>query len=137
MSRILALDIGAKRTGIAVTDQLQIIATALEVIPTKDLLDFLKNYLGNEPVEQIVLGYPLHKDNNPTDATPLVEKWMKTLKKNFPGIEIYTEDESFTSKKAVETMVNAGFKKKDRRKKGNIDKISAVLILQTFLENKT
>lgn len=136
MARILALDYGAKRVGIAVTDPLQIIATSLETVQTDHILDYLKKYFANEEVCEIVMGYPTRMNNEDTHATPLVREFVKTLEKEFPSIPVYLEDERFTSKMAVQTMIDGGVKKKDRRQKGNIDKLSATIILQSYMESK-
>ena len=133
MPRILAIDYGAKRTGIAVTDPLQIIATALDTVRTHDLLEFLKK---NEAVEAFVIGMPRKLDNTASDNAPRVEGFIKVLKKNFTGIPVHTHDERFTSSMAMQSMIAGGSKKSDRREKGNIDKISATIILQSFMESK-
>lgn len=137
MSRILAIDYGSRRVGLAVTDPLQIIASPLDTVPAKDLLTFLKHYLLKESVEQIVVGYPLQKDGAPTHATPLVDQLLQQLKQTFPGVSITTHDERFTSKLAQRSLVESGAKKKSRQNKANLDKISATLILQSFLEDIT
>jgi putative Holliday junction resolvase len=134
MPRILAIDYGAKRTGLAVTDPSKIIASALETVPTEKLLEFLKKYAQNEPIEAFVVGMPKNLDNTPTDGTVYVERFIITLKDTFPEIPIHLHDERFTSKMAVQTMIAGGMKKKNRQIKGNIDKISAVIILQSFME---
>lgn len=137
MARIIAIDYGSKRVGLAVTDPLQIIASALETIHAKDLLPFLEKYLLNEEVEAFVVGMPKNLNNEATDATQAVENLVKTLKKNFPNQEVYTLDERFTSKIALDTMIQAGSKKKDRHNKsGNLDKVSATIILQDFLNSR-
>ncbi len=133
MPRILAIDYGLKRTGLAVTDPLKIIATALETVETKVLLDFLKKYVLLEDVECFVLGLPVGLDSKDTDSTSAVKLFYKILELNFPSIPIRFEDERFTSKMASRVMIESGMKKKDRRIKGNVDKISAVIILQSFL----
>jgi putative Holliday junction resolvase len=135
MSRILAIDYGLKRTGIAVTDPLQIIATALETVETSTLIPFLKSYFTKEPVHQLVVGFPKRLNNEDTDMTPHVRKLVETLKSNFPAIPVALIDERFTSSIAKQTMIDGGMKKKDRRVKGNVDKISATLILQTYLNS--
>ena len=135
MPRLLAIDYGAKRTGIAVTDPLQIIATALETVRTHDLLDFLKKYSQNEPVEAFIVGMPRRLDNTETDNTPRVAAFVKSLKKNFPDTPVYTHDERFTSSMALQSMIASGTKKSDRKEKGNIDKISATIILQSYMES--
>ncbi|WP_020528541.1 Holliday junction resolvase RuvX [Flexithrix dorotheae] len=137
MGRILAIDYGGKRVGLAVTDELKIIANALDTIPQQEVIRFLKEYFTKENVEGIVLGMPKNLDNTATDATKMVEKFHLLLQKEFPEKEIHLVDERFTSKMAMNAMVTGGMKKKDRRKKENIDKISATIILQSFLESRT
>lgn len=136
MARILCIDYGGKRTGLAVTDPLQIIATALTTIPTKELIPFLKNYMATEPVELILIGEPLNLDDSPTHATPLVQQAIKLLTKTFPSIPVQTVDERYSSKMAVRAMIDMGMKKKDRREKGNIDQIAATILLQEYLQNR-
>lgn len=136
MGRVLALDYGLKRTGIAVTDPLKIIASPLDTLHTPELFGFLKKYCEQEDVEVIVVGMPKTMSDQDTHATQPVRELINHLKKNYPGIEIVEEDERFTSKMAVEAMIQGGMKKKDRRKKGNIDKVSATLILQSYLESR-
>ncbi len=135
MGRILAIDYGGKRTGLAVTDPLQIIATALDAVESKDVIPYLKQYLSKEQVECIVVGEPKNLDDSPTHATPLVEAFITSLKKNFPTIPVKRWNEQFTSKMALQALVTGDFKKKDRRKKENLDKISATLILQEYLQS--
>lgn len=136
MARIICIDYGAKRTGIAVTDPLQIIATALDTIETTQLITYLKKYFTTETVELILIGEPLNLDDSPTHATPLVHKAIQTLHKNFPAIPIQTVDERFTSKLATQAMIQMGMKKKDRQIKANKDKIAATIMLQEYLTNK-
>lgn len=135
MSRILGIDYGLKRTGIAVTDPLQIIVTPLETIETSKLDAFLKNYIENENVEKIVIGYPLKMDGNKTDITDDVEQFYKKTQKIYPSISFYLKDERLTSKMASKALVDGGFKKKKRKEKGALDKISAVFILKSFLNS--
>ncbi len=135
MSRILAIDFGLKRTGLAVTDPLKIIATALETVETRNLLNYLKAYIGKEPVERLVLGLPRRLNNQDTDMTPHVRELEATLRATFPQLPVSLVDERFTSSMAQRAMIEGGMKKKDRRVKGNVDKISAVLILQSWLES--
>jgi len=135
MARILCIDYGGKRTGLAVTDPLQIIATSLTTIETKELFPFLKKYFQQEPVELILIGEPLNLDDTATHATPLVKAAIIKLKKEFPTIPIQTVDERFTSKMASRAMVEMGMKKKDRQKKGNIDQIAATIMLQEYLQS--
>ncbi|GAB4492561.1 MAG: Holliday junction resolvase RuvX [Raineya sp.] len=137
MARIIAIDYGSKRVGLAVTDPLQIIASPLETIHTKDLITFLERYVTSEVVEAFVVGMPTNLDKQATDATQAVENLIKNLKKKFPNQQIYTFDERFTSKIALNSMIQAGSKKKDRHNKsGNLDKISATIILQDFLSSR-
>lgn len=136
MGRILCIDYGLKRTGIAVTDPLQIIASALTTLETPQLLDFLKQYCATEPVERILLGEPLDLDDRPTHATGLVRKARALIEKALPQIPIEYVDERYTSKRAVEAMVQMGMKKKDRRVKGNVDKLAATIMLQTWLQER-
>lgn len=136
MARILCIDYGGKRTGIAVTDPLQIIATALQTVETHQLFVFLKNYLKTEEVERILIGHPLNLDDSPTHATPLVEAAIKRLHKEFPQLPIERVDERFTSKLAGRAMLEMGMKKKQRREKGQIDQIAAAIMLQEYLAAK-
>lgn len=136
MARILGIDYGSKRVGIAVTDPLQIIATPLTTIPSHEVIQFLKDYFIKEKVECIVLGMATNTDNEDTHSSPLIRNFAKGLKKNFPEIELVFEDESFTSKRALQSMIESGTSKSKRREKGNLDKISATLILQSYMERK-
>ncbi|MBC7720520.1 MAG: Holliday junction resolvase RuvX [Pedobacter sp.] len=135
MARIICIDYGAKRTGIAVTDPMQIIATALMTIETKELMTFLKKYCLQETVELILIGLPLNLDDTPTHGTPLVLAAIKQLEKNFPTIPVKTVDERYSSKNASRAMVEMGMKKKDRQVKGNIDQVAATMLLQEYLQN--
>jgi putative holliday junction resolvase len=134
MGRILAIDYGVKRTGIAVTDPLRIIATGLLTIETENLLNFLKEYSVKEKVDLFVLGYPLNLDGTSTHGTEPVTRFRKKLETEFPAIPVDYEDERYTSKLAVEAMVQGGVSKKHRRDKSLIDKVSATIILQAYLE---
>lgn len=136
MARIICIDYGGKRTGLAVTDPLQIIATALATVPTHELIPFLKNYFQQEPVELILIGQPLNLDDTATHATPLVVAAIKKLQKEFPAIPVKTVDERYTSKMASRAMVEMGMKKKDRQVKGNIDQIAATIMLQEYLQHQ-
>ena len=136
MGRLIAIDYGLKRCGLAVTDPLQLIANPWEMVPENKLLDFLKHYLATEPVDGIVVGMPKRLDNTDTHATGPVRKLILKLQKEFPGVAVYEEDERFTSSLALDAMIRSGSKKKDRRQKGNIDKVSAAIILQSFLERQ-
>ena len=133
MGRILSIDFGARRTGLAVTDPLKIIASALDTIDTHHLYEFLKKYVVEAQVEKIIIGYPLNLDDTPTHATPLVEAAIKRLNKLFPQVPVEKVDERFSSRRASEAMFEMGMKKKDRRKKGNTDQIAATLLLQEYL----
>jgi putative Holliday junction resolvase len=133
VSRILAIDYGLKRTGLAVTDPLQIIATGLTTIESKELIPFLKKYFIKEPVELILIGEPKNWDNTDTHATPLVEKCIKDLQKNFPAIPVKKVDERYTSKMAKQAMIEMGMKKMERRNKALVDEIAATMMLQEYL----
>ena len=136
MARILAIDYGNKRCGIAVTDPLQIIATPLEMVRAHLLLDFLKVYFNKENVECVVLGFPLDTSNRDTDSTLNVKAFAKHFTKAFPEMKLILEDEKFTSKMALQSMIASGTTKAFRREKGNIDIVSATIILQSYLERK-
>ncbi len=136
MSRIIALDYGEKRTGVAVTDPLQMIAYPLDTIDTSKILDYLKLYFAKENVETIVLGSPLNLDGTETDATQLVIAFEKKLKENFPNHPVIKIDERLTSRMAKQTLIDAGYKKKDRKNKKLVDTVAAALILQTYLASK-
>ncbi|HUS02648.1 MAG TPA: Holliday junction resolvase RuvX [Chitinophagaceae bacterium] len=135
MARILCIDYGGKRTGIAVTDPLQIIATGLTTVDSKDLIPFLKKYFLTEPVELIVIGEPKNLDDTETHASPLVKKAITELQKEFPQIPVQTVDERFTSKMAKQAMIEMGMKKKDRRNKRTVDEIAATMMLQEYLQS--
>jgi putative Holliday junction resolvase len=134
MGRVLAIDYGKKRTGIAVTDPLRIIATALDTVSTPELLPFLKTYLQKETVDEFVVGMPKTLSNEDSETAPMVRQFVENLKKNFPDKPVHLADERFTSSMAKRTMIDGGMKKKDRQIKGNVDKISATIILQSFLD---
>lgn len=131
----MAIDYGGKRTGIAVTDPMQIIATALTTIPTQELISFLEKYIQSETVEKIIIGLPLGLDGEATDATAMTKSAIKQLQKKFPALPIIAVDERFTSKMASRAMVEMGMKKKERRVRENVDKIAATIMLQTYLED--
>ncbi|TAE28135.1 MAG: Holliday junction resolvase RuvX [Cytophagales bacterium] len=137
MSRLVAIDFGAKRTGIAVTDPLQIIASALDTIPSHTVVAFLRNYAQTEPVEAFVVGMPRRLNGEETDNTPRVKSFVRALQNAFPETPVHLHDERFTSKMALQAMIAGGSSRKDRREKsGNIDKISAAIILQSFMEQQ-
>jgi putative Holliday junction resolvase len=135
MARILAIDYGLKRTGLAVTDPLQIIATGLTTVPSQELIKYLKDYFSKEEVELIVIGEPKNWDDSATHATPLVEAIIKRLKKEFPNIPLKTADERYTSKMARQAMIDMGMKKMQRRNKAIVDEIAATIILQEYLNS--
>jgi len=135
MPRILCIDYGKKRTGIAVTDPLQIIATGLTTVDSPELISFLKKYFQQEEVELILIGEPKNLDDSDTHATPLVNAIIKKLEKEFPKIPIKKVDERFTSKMAKQAMIEMGMKKKDRRNKRTVDEIAATIMLQEFMSN--
>lgn len=137
MGRILAIDYGTKRTGIAVTDPLQIIATPLDVVETGNLISFLKKYLGSEEIDQVIIGMPKQLNNQPSAIAGAVVQFIELFEKQFPTTKISTVDERFTSSLAQQTMIAGGMKKKDRQVKGNVDKISATLILQSWLQSRS
>lgn len=133
MGRLLAIDYGLKRTGIAVSDPLKIIATPLDTVATEKLLEYLENYFKKEPVEAIIVGMPRRLNNAPSEMAVEVVKLMKLLQEKFPPIPVKEMGERHTSQAALEAMLTGGMKKKDRQDKGNVDKISAVLILQEYM----
>lgn len=137
MARILCIDYGLKRTGIAVTDPLQIIATGLTTVDSPELFSFLKKYFSQESVELIVIGDPKNLDDSDTHATPLVKKIIEKLHKEFPQIPIKKTDERFTSKMAKQAMIDMGMKKKDRRNKRTVDEIAAVIMLQEYMQSSS
>jgi putative Holliday junction resolvase len=137
VARILALDYGTKRTGVAITDPFQLIASGLTTVATEDLWDFLEQYLGQEDVERIVVGEPRQMDNTPSTVEGAIGKFLKELNKRYPQLPVSREDERFTSKMALRAMVEGGMKKKKRRQKETLDQISATLILQSYLSRKT
>jgi putative Holliday junction resolvase len=135
MARILAIDYGKKRTGIAVTDELQIIASGLTTVPTKELYPFLKEYTNNEKVELFLVGEPKQMNNSASESEALIVPFLDELIKMFPSIPIKRVDERFTSKMAFQTMIDSGIKKKQRQNKALVDEISATIILQSYLYN--
>lgn len=136
MARILAIDYGLKRAGLAVTDELQIIASGLTTVNTKELLSFLKDYTNREQVELFLVGEPKQMDNTASESEALILPFLEKLKKQFPLIPIVRVDERFTSKMAFQTMIDSGLKKNQRKNKALIDEISATLILQSYLYSK-
>ncbi|MGC1205837.1 MAG: Holliday junction resolvase RuvX [Flavobacteriaceae bacterium] len=136
MARILAIDYGLKRTGIAVTDELQIIASGLTTVETKTLLSFLKDYTTQEKVELFLVGEPKQMDNTASESEALIGPFIAKLEKEIPNIPIKRVDERFTSKMAFQTMIDSGLKKNQRKNKALVDEISATLILQSYLYSK-
>jgi putative Holliday junction resolvase len=136
MARILAIDYGLKRTGIAVTDELQIIASGLTTVLTNDLISFLKDYIKKEKIELFLIGEPKQMNNSPSESEVFIIPFIKKLESVFPNIPIKRVDERFTSKMAFQTMIDSGFKKNQRKNKALIDEISATLILQSYLYSK-
>lgn len=135
MARILSIDYGKKRTGLAVTDPLQIIATGLTTVETPQLFKYLKEYFAKEPVELIIMGEPKNMDDSDTHATPLVKQAVARLKREFPTIPIKMVDERFTSKMASQAMIEMGLKKKQRQNKALVDEIAATIMLQEYLRS--
>ncbi len=133
MARIMAIDYGSKRVGIAVTDPLQIIANGLTTVHSKDLIDFLKKYIEKEQVECIVVGEPKRLNNEASDSARFIEPFVVHLKRTFPQIKVERIDERFTSKMAFQTMIDSGLKKKDRQNKELVDEISATIMLQDYM----
>jgi len=136
MDRIIGIDYGRKRVGVAVSDPLRIFASALETVPSAKIIDYLKRYAEKESVERFVVGYPMNLDNKPAAAAADVDIFLKQLKKHFPAIPVTLEDERFTSVLAHRAMIDGGVKKMDRRDKAAVDKVSAALILQTWLDRE-
>ena len=135
MARIICIDYGLKRTGLAVTDPMQIIASGLTTVESPKLIPFLKDYFSKEVVELILIGEPKNWDDSDTHATPLVNAFIKKLHKEFPSTPVKTVDERYTSKLAVQAMHEMGMKKKDRQNKKNVDEIAATIMLQEYLNN--
>lgn len=135
MARILSIDYGGKRTGLAVTDPLKIIATGLQTVETPKLVSFLKDYFSKEEVELVIIGMPVNWDDTATHATPLVQKFIKEFQKNFPSVPIKKVDERFTSKLASQAMLQMGLKKKQRQNKAMLDEIAATIMLQEYLQH--
>ena len=136
MARILGIDYGTKRIGIATTDPLQIIVTGLTTVATPKIFEFLEEYIKEEEVECIVVGEPMHKDGSPAQIAHLVVGFIRKIKKLYPDIKVDTQDERFTSQEAKEIILQSGLKKKKRRDKGLVDEVSAVLILQDYLGHR-
>lgn len=136
MGRILSIDYGRKRTGLAVSDPSQIIASRLTTIPTHTIWDFLNNYFKQEQVEKVIIGYPRQMNNEASEAVRYINPFIKKFQKTYPAMPIELVDERFTSKMAFQTMIDGGLKKKQRQDKALVDGISATIILQDYLEQK-
>ncbi len=137
MGRILGIDYGKKRVGIAVTDPLKIIASGLTTVEAKNIFEFLKNYFSSEEVETVVIGYPKTLANKASEALIYVNPFIKKFKKEFPDMPLFLVDERFTSKMAFQTMIDGGLKKKARQNKELVDSISAAIILQSYMEQQS
>ncbi len=133
MARLLSIDFGKKRTGIAVTDDFQIIASGLTTVDTSELLPFLKDYFAKEKVEKVIIGEPKRLNNEPSEVVPLLNEFIGKFEKNFPTMPVERIDERFTSKMAFQTMIDSGLKKKQRQNKALIDEIAATIILQDYM----
>jgi len=136
LGRILAIDYGKKRVGLAVTDPSQMIATRLTTVPSHEIWIFLKDYFSREHVEKVIVGYPMQMNNLPSEAVQYINPFLRKFQKDYPEMPLEQVDERFTSKMAFQTMIDAGLKKKDRQKKETIDGVSATIILQSYLEQK-
>ncbi|WP_295334893.1 Holliday junction resolvase RuvX [Flavobacterium sp.] len=136
MPRILAIDYGIKRTGIAVTDDLQIIASGLTTIPSETVIPFLKTYFSKEDVIKVLIGEPKQMNGQPSESTPIIEKFVADFATAFPEIKVERVDERFTSKMAFQTMIDSGLSKKQRQNKGLVDEIAATILLQDYLSRK-
>jgi putative Holliday junction resolvase len=136
MPRILAIDYGIKRTGIAVTDELQIIASGLTTIPSETAIACLTTYFSKENVSKVLIGEPKQMNGDPSESTPIIEKFVTAFKIAFPEMQIVRVDERFTSKMAFKTMIDSGLKKKQRQNKGLVDEIAATILLQDYLTRK-
>lgn len=136
MPRIIAIDYGFKRTGIAVTDELQIIASGLTTVPSDSVINFLKDYFSKEKVIEVLIGEPKQMNGLPSESTPIIEKFVSDFKTQFPSMKVIRVDERFTSKMAFQTMIDSGLSKKQRKNKGLVDEIAATILLQDYLTRK-
>jgi putative Holliday junction resolvase len=136
MGRILGIDYGRKRVGLAVTDPLQIFASPLNTISAHDIDNFIAEYMASEQVDAFVIGYPVQMNNEPSESVKYIDPFIRKLKKKFPGIPVHLADERFTSQMAFRTMIDGGLKKKERQNKALIDMISASIILQSWLDRR-
>lgn len=137
MGRIMAIDYGQKRVGIAVTDPLRIIANGLTTVPSGKIFEFIKQYFQKETVDCVVIGLPMQMNATPSESSRFIEPFVKKLKKDYPDIQVERVDERFTSKMAFQTMIDSGISKKDRQNKALVDTISATIILQSYLESNS
>ena len=136
MPRVLAIDYGFKRTGLAVTDELQIIASGLTTVPSETIFTFLKDYFSKENVNKVLIGEPKQMNGQPSESTPIIEKFVAEFKEQFPTIPVIRVDERFTSKMAFQTMIDSGLSKKHRKNKSLVDEIAATILLQDYLTRK-
>lgn len=136
LARLLAIDYGGKRTGIAITDEMQIIASGLTTVETKQLFPFLKEYFSKEKVSKVIVGQPKRLNNEPSEIAPKIDEFVEKFKKLYPEIEVIRMDERFTSKMAFQTMIDSGLKKKQRQNKALVDEIAATILLQDYLNSK-
>jgi putative Holliday junction resolvase len=136
MPRILSIDYGIKRTGIAITDEMQIIASGLTTVPSETLIAFLKDYFSKEKVEKVIIGEPKQMDGTPSESAAIIDKFIKTFTMTFPEMALDRVDERFTSKMAFQTMIDSGLKKKQRQNKALIDEIAATIMLQDYMNRK-
>lgn len=136
MGRLIGIDYGKKRVGIAVTDPLKMFASPLNTIHPDEFNDFIRGYMKSETIDAFVIGYPVTMNHQPSDSVKYIDPFLRKLKKDFPGIEVHLVDERFTSRMALRTMIDGGLTRKDRQDKAMVDKISASIILQSFLDRK-
>ena len=137
MDRLIGIDFGIRRTGIAVSDPLRIFASALETVDSTKIIDYLQKYSEKETISRFVVGFPVNMDGSPSEAQAHVKGFLKKLEKAFPGIPVSLEDERFTSVLAHRVMIDGGMKAKDRRDKAEVDKISAAIILQSYMDRES
>ncbi len=137
MGRIIGIDYGNKRIGLAVTDPLQIFASPLDTVSQQEFYNYIENYQKTEAIEAFVIGYPVQMNNEPSESVKHIDPFIKKLKRAFPGKQIHLIDERFTSRMAFQTMIDGGVSKNDRRDKSIVDRISAAIILQSFLDNRS
>ncbi len=136
MGRIIGIDFGTKRIGLAVTDPLQLFASPLKTVKNHEFDDFIKEYVQTESIEEFVIGYPVKLNNKVSESVKYINPFIRKIEKSFPGIPVRLVDERFTSGMALKTMIEGGVKKKDRQDKSMVDKISAAIILQSFLDTR-